>query len=266
MAQFRIAAMVYAILLSTALARAGDVVVAAASDLNFAMKEIVQEFEKKTGHKVRLTLGSSGNFYAQILNGAPFDLYFSADISYPKKLEAAGRVEPRSLFTYAIGQIALWVPRRSAIDLEKLGMKALDHPSVVKIAVANPKHAPYGKSALAAIESAGLSGRVRGKLVYGENVSQAAHFVQSGAADIGVVALAWALSKPMQETGRYWRVPPESYPRMDQAAVIIKRTGKQRDTEAVHVFYDWVRGASGRRVLERYGFLLPGQKAVEPKP
>src|SRR5687767_9793013 len=120
MVRFRIAAMVCAMLLSGAPARAADVVVAAASDLNFAMKEIVQEFEKKTGHKVRLTLGSSGNFYAQILNGAPFDLYFSADIDYPKKLEGAGLVELSSLFTYAIGQIALWVPHRSAIDLEQL--------------------------------------------------------------------------------------------------------------------------------------------------
>jgi molybdate transport system substrate-binding protein len=264
--QLRIAALVCAILLSTAIARAADVVVAAAADLNFAMKEIVQEFEKKTGHKVRLTLGSSGNFYAQILNGAPFDLYFSADIFYPKKLEAAGLVETNSLFTYAIGQIALWVPRGSPIDLEKLGMKALDHSSVVKIALANPKHAPYGKSALAAIESSGLASRIRGKLVYGENVSQAAQFVQSGTAEIGVVALALALSEPMQETGRYWRVPPETYPRMEQAAVIIKQTGKERATDAVHAFYDWVRGTSSRRVLERYGFLIPGQNAAEPRP
>src|SRR5205809_228729 len=127
--------------------QAGEISVAAASDLNFAFKEIVAEFGKKTGNTVKMSLGSSGNFFAQISNGAPFDLYFSADISYPKKLEEAGLAEPGTLYMYAVGRIVVWVPKGSPIDVASLGIKALQHPSVKKIAIANPKHAPYGRAA-----------------------------------------------------------------------------------------------------------------------
>jgi len=130
---------------------AGEISIAAASDLNFAFKEIVAGFEKKTGHTVKLSLGSSGNFYAQLSNGAPFDLYFSADIDYPKKLEEAGLAEPGTLYMYAVGRIVLWVPKGSPIDVHALAIDALQHPSVNKIAIANPKHAPYGRAAVAAM-------------------------------------------------------------------------------------------------------------------
>src|SRR5947208_15979167 len=132
--------------------QAGEISVAAASDMNFAFKEIVAEFEKKTGNTVKLSLGSSGNFFAQVSNGAPFDLFFSADIGYPKKLEQAGLAEPGTLYLYAIGRIVLWVPKGSPIDVHALGIEALRHPSVKKIAIANPKHAPYGRAAVAAME------------------------------------------------------------------------------------------------------------------
>ena len=135
---------------------ADEIVVVAASDLNFAIKEIVAEFEKQSPHKVKLTLGSSGNFHSQIKNGAPFDVYFSADIEYPAELEKAGLTEPGTLFTYAIGRIVAWVPAKSPIDVEKLQTKAFFHPSVKKIAIANPAHAPYGRAAVSAFQHYGV--------------------------------------------------------------------------------------------------------------
>src|SRR5262245_26458051 len=128
---------------------AEQVNVAAASDLNFAIQELAQQFERETGHTVRLTLGSSGNFYAQILNGAPFDVFLSTDLNYPKQLEKAGLAVGDSTFVYGVGGIALWVRKNSKIKLDS-GMKALLEPSVKKIAIANPEHAPYGRAAVAA--------------------------------------------------------------------------------------------------------------------
>ena len=177
--------------------RAESVNVAAASDLNFAVQEIIKSFEQNTGNTVRLTLGSSGNFYAQILNGAPFDVFLSADMEYPKQLEKQGYAVPGSTFAYGAGRIALWVPNRSSLDLDKVGMNALLDNSIRKIAIANPAHAPYGRAAVAALEHAKLYDRVKNKLVLGENISQAAQFVQSGAADLGVIAISIALSRQM---------------------------------------------------------------------
>jgi len=222
--------------------------VAAASDLNFAIKEIIQEFEHNTGHKVRLTLGSSGNFYAQITNGAPFDVFLSADLNYPRQLERGGQAVLGSTFVYGIGRIALWVPPRSKIDLEKVGMQALLDPSVKKIAIANPEHAPYGQAAIAAMEKAGVYSLVKGKLVLGENISQAAQFVQSGAAEIGMIALSIALSEPMR-SGKQWIVPTNTYPKLEQGAVLLKRAGP-----GARAFHEWLGGPQARRVFEKYGF------------
>ncbi|PYS31300.1 MAG: molybdate ABC transporter substrate-binding protein [Acidobacteria bacterium] len=222
--------------------------VAAASDLNFAIKEIIQEFERNTGHKVRLTLGSSGNFYAQITNGAPFDVFLSADLNYPRQLERGGQAVLGSTFVYGIGRIALWVPPRSKIDLEKVGMQALLDPSVKKIAIANPEHAPYGQAAIAAMEKAGVYSLVKGKLVLGENISQAAQFVQSGAAEIGMIALSIALSEPMR-SGKQWIVPTNTYPKLEQGAVLLKRAGP-----GARAFHEWLGGPQARRVFEKYGF------------
>src|SRR5207244_6917894 len=181
--------------------QAGEVSTAAASDLNFAFKEIVAEFEKKTGNTVKLSLGSSGNFFAQLSNGAPFDLYFSADIAYPKKLEEAGLAEPGSLYMYAVGRIVIWIPKGSSIDIALLGIKALQYSSVKKIAIANPKHAPYGRAAVAVMEHFKVYEAVKDKLVLGDNISQTAQFVLTGAADIGIIALSLAVAPTMRETG-----------------------------------------------------------------
>lgn len=237
-----------------ATAQAGEITIAAASDLNFAFKEIVADFEKKTGHTVKLSLGSSGNFFAQLSNGAPFDLFFSADIGYPKKLMEAGLAEPGTLSLYAVGRIVVWAPKGSPIDVGAQGMKALQHPSVQKIAIANPKHAPYGRAAVTAMEHFKVHDAVKGKLVLGENISQAAQFIQTGGADIGIIALSLAVAPAMKEAGSYWEVPLEAYPKLEQGAVMLKTAG---DPRAARAFLDYIKSPEGSAALKQHGFFVP---------
>ncbi len=228
--------------------------IAAAADLRFAMDELVATYEASDpGAQIDVTYGSSGNFLTQIKEGAPFDLYFSADIAYPQELVDAGLAidVPR---LYAVGQIVLWVPTGSPIDIETLGMDALLDPAAEKVAIANPEHAPYGRAAVAAMEHAGVYDQVEPRLVLGENISQAAQFVQQGGADIGVVALSLALASPMDTTGRSWNIPLDFYPTISQGAVVIAAA---QDPAAATRFLDFVLGPAGRVVLDRYGFQLP---------
>jgi molybdate transport system substrate-binding protein len=236
---------------------ANEILVAAAADLNFAIKEIIAEFEQKTGHRVKLSLGSSGNFMMQIANGAPFELYFSADIGFPRKLEEAQLTVPDTLFPYAIGRIVVWAPTDSSIKVQELGINALLDPSIKKIAIANPKHAPYGRAAVAALKHFDLYDKVEKKFVLGENISQTAQFVQSGNADIGIIALSLAVAPSLVEAGRYWEIPLTAYPRMEQGAVILKTAKKNGNFEIVKQFADWVAAPAGRAVLKRYGFYMP---------
>lgn len=240
---------------------AGEITVAAASDLVFAFREIIPAFEKESGETVKLSLGSSGNFYAQIENGAPFDLFFSADIGYPKQLEEAGRVKAGSLYRYAVGRIVVWAPKGSPVRIGE-GMKALLDPAVVKIAIANPKHAPYGRAAVEAMRHFQVYESIKEKLVFGENVSQAAQFAASGAADVGIVALSLALGSAMKNQGAYWEIPQTAYPPLEQGAVIL-RQGK--NPEGADAFLAFLRRAEGRRALERYGFALPSDRIPEDR-
>ena len=240
--------------LAPGIVQAGEITVAAASDLNFVFREIIADFEKKTGNTVKLSLGSSGNFFAQLSNGAPFDLFFSADIGYPKKLEEAGLAEPGTLYMYAVGRIVVWIPKGSPIDVGGLGIKALQHPSVKKIAIANPKHAPYGRAAVAAMEHFKVYEAVKDKLVLGENISQTAQFVQTGGADIGIIALSLAVAPAMKETGAFWEVPVAAHPRLEQGAVVLKAA---KDSKTARAFFDYIRGPEGSGVFGRYGFLIP---------
>ena len=196
-------------------ASAAEFAVAAASDLNFAIKELVGEYEKETGNHVKLSLASSGNFYAQLQQGAPFDLYFSADIGYPRKLEEAGLTVPGTLYRYAVGRIVLWVPKTSQLGVEK-GLELLRNSGIGKVSIANPKHAPYGRAAVLAMNYFRVFDLVKDKLVMAENVSQAAKFVESGAADVGIIALSLALSPNMRTAGRYWEVPSEAYSHLNK--------------------------------------------------
>src|SRR5215831_15164812 len=231
----------------------GEIAIAAASDLNFAIKEIVAEYEKATGNHIKLSLGSSGNFFAQIQNGAPFDLYFSADIGYPKKLEEAGLTVPGSLYRYAVGRIVLWTGNRSQINVSR-GIEVLRLPTIKKIAIANPKHAPYGRAAVAAMEYFKVYDRVKDRVVLGENISQAAQFIESGACDIGIIALSLALAPTMKAKGTYWEIPAEAHPPLEQGAVILKSSTHQ---EASTQFLELMKSAEGQEIMTRYGFTLP---------
>jgi len=240
------------------IAIAEDLTIAAASDLNFAFREIAAEYEHTTGNGVRLVFGSSGNFYAQIQNGAPFDLYFSADIGYPKKLIDEGLAVPNSLYQYATGQIVLWVPKESSLDITK-GMDTLLDPAIKKIAIANPKHAPYGRAAVSAMEHYKIYERVKDKFVLGENISQTAQFAQSGAADIGIIALSLALAPTMQPLGSYWLIPQDAHPSIDQGVAIIKASKNQ---DGGRKFLELLQAPAAKAIMKRYGFVLPGESAT----
>src|SRR5436190_9733469 len=202
--------------------------IAAAADLKFALDEIATRYPGA----LEISFGSSGNFFTQIHNGAPFDIFLSADVEYARKLSPA-------VFTYAVGRIVVWVPASSTLDpATALRSDALKH-----LAIANPQHAPYGRAAEAALRHMGIYDAVKPKLVLGENISQTLQFVESGAAEAGIVALSLAT-----RGGRYWTIPPEAYPRLEQGGVILK------DSPAARAFRDFLLSDEGRRILKQYGF------------
>lgn len=227
--------------------------IAAASDLQSALPAIASRFEKETGQPIRLTFGSSGNFFTQIQNGAPFDAFFSADIDYPKRLEATGTAEPGSLQQYAVGRIVLWTRSDSGIDVKR-GLAALADARVRRIAIANPEHAPYGRAAVAALRHEGLYDRVRGKFVLGENISQAAQFADSGSADVGVIALALALSPALRKSGTYFEVPESWHPPIEQGAIVL---ASSRQKPLARQFIEYLKKPEIVRLLHSYGFAVP---------
>ena len=239
-----------AIILLSQLCAAQDIRVAAAADLQFAMQDIATQFQKQTGKSAQVIYGSSGNFFQQLQNGAPFDLFFSANLDYAKKLEAAGLTEPGSYYQYAKGKIVIWVPKDSKLDLSS-GLKALLDPSIKKIAVANPQHAPYGQAAVAAMQKEGVYDKVKGKLVLGENISQTASFVVSGSADVGIVALSLALAPNMKDQGRYVEIAAGEYPPIEQACVILSSS---KNKDVARQFLGFVKTPAVGELLEKYGF------------
>ena len=238
---------------SISLCCAQTITVAAASDLQIAFQDVAARFEKSSGKQVKLTFGSSGNFFAQIQNGAPFDLFFSADLDYARKLDAAGLAESGTLYEYATGKIVLWAPRQSAVDLNR-GLPVLLDPAIGKIAIANPEHAPYGRAAVAALRHENLYDQVAGKFVLGENISQTATFVVSGGADIGIVALSLALAPGLKDKGKYAEIPAADYPPIEQAALILKSSQQKVTARA---FLAFVKSPEVVDLLKTYGFSVP---------
>jgi molybdate transport system substrate-binding protein len=234
-----------------------EINVAAAADLSSALQEVANNYEKRTGVTVKLSFGASGTLTQQLQNGAPFDIFFSADMDYPRQLIAGGQAESATLYRYAVGRLVLWVPKDSPLDVEHKGMDVLLDPSVKKIAIGNPQHAPYGRAAAATLRHYGLYEKVSDRLVLGENIAQAAQFVESGNAQVGFVALAHAIAPAMQGKGRYWVVPADAYPPLDQGAVLISHSPHQQDAAA---FLEYVKSPETAVVLKRYGFSLPEQK------
>jgi molybdate transport system substrate-binding protein len=229
---------------------AQEITVAAAADLQSVMQDITTRFQKETGKSVKLIYGSSGNFYQQIQSGAPFDMFFSANLEFPKKLESAGLTEPETFYEYAIGKIVVWVPNDSTLDVGA-GLQSLLSPAVKKISIANPVHAPYGQAAVAAMKKEDVYDKVSDKFVLGENISQAASFVMSGSADVGIIALSLALSPNMKGKGRYAEVPSGDYPAIEQACVILKSSQQKETAKA---FLKFIKTPAVAELFRTYGF------------
>lgn len=228
--------------------------VAAASDLSAALPEIAELFRRQTGQFVRLTFGSSGNFTQQILNGAPYEIFLSADEAYVETLRKAGRTSGHGRL-YGIGRIGVFVPRGSPVqaDGRLRGLAAaLREGQVGKVAIANPEHAPYGRAAREALQAAGLWDSVQGKLILGENVSQATQFAVTGGAQAGIIPLSLALTSPVKSAGTFALIPADQHKPLRQRAALLAGAGP-----TARAFYDFLHGPQARAVFVRYGFTLP---------
>ncbi len=247
------------LLLLAACATAQEITVAVAADMSATLPQLVDAYTKKTGRTVKLSFGASGNLTNQIRNGAPFDIFFSADEEYPRQLVSEGLASKDTLYRYAVGRLVLWIPGDSPLDLQKLGIEALLDPSVKKISMANPAHAPYGRAAEGALRHFGIYDQVSSCLVLGENVSQAAQFVESGNAQAGLIALSHALAPAMKDKGRYWTVPLDAYPTLNQAAVVLSKSKQQ---EAAREFLEFVRTPEAASLLAKFGFSLAAEASA----
>ena len=236
--------------------------VAAAADLTSAMEKLGPAFEKQSGVHITVSLGSSGNFFAQIQNGAPFDVFLSADKSYPEKLEQAGKTEG-AVVPYARGRLVIWTPNSSNLHFPTTSNQVLDGnldllsgPSVHKIAIANPEHAPYGRAAVAALTHFGVYDHVKPKIVMGENISQTAQFAQSGNADVALIALSLAATGSLQSQGRWVLLPEDSYPPIEQAGVALKSSSNKAQAKQ---FLDFLTSPAGQAMLRDFGFGIPSK-------
>lgn len=226
-------------------------IVGAASDLKFALTEVIAQFERETVHRFTLNLGSSGNFARQIRQGLPIDLFLSADEDYVFQLADAGLTQDRGSL-YAVGRIALYVPEKSPLKLdpELRGLKE-QWASVTRFSIANPEHAPYGRAAYQALQKLGLWDMVQPKLVMGENISQATQFVATGAAQAGITALSLALAQEVGSLGRHVVLPANLHAPLRQRMVLLKNAGP-----AAMALYEYLQGAKAKAVLQKYGFAL----------
>lgn len=232
-------------------AHAEKITVAAAADLKFAMDEIVITFKKaNSGDEIDVIYGSSGKFHTQIQQGAPYDLYFSADISFPRELAkngfSASEVKP-----YAFGRIVLW---SASLDATKMTLSSLTDPKITRIAIANPKHAPYGKRTEEALRASNLWDQVEPKLVYGENISHTAQLVQTKNAQVGIIALALAINSELASKGGYWLIPDNMHEPLEQGFIITKEGANNALAKR---FADYMGGKPARAVMTKYGFVLP---------
>lgn len=228
--------------------------VAAASDLKFAVEEVAARFEKDTGQKLKLVFGSSGNFYSQIQQGAPFHLYMSADEAFVFKLADAGKTLDRGRL-YALGRIGIIVPQGSPLKADgefKDLAAALKDGRLQKFAIANPEHAPYGARAKEALQHAGLWDAIQAKLVLGENISQTAQFATSGSTQGGVIALSLAKAPEVAKLGQFALIPESWHEPLRQRMVLVK--GAPPEAKA---FYDYISTPTAQAIMTRYGFTMP---------
>jgi len=240
---------VFGLLFISAASIADEIHIAVASNFAGVMKTLVSEFEDNTEHRVILIAGSTGKHYAQIVNGAPFDLFFAADVKRPELLDTQGLIEPSSRFTYAIGRLVLWSPRDDYVDSSGVVVDEVDYHY---LAIANPKLAPYGRAAKEVIESRGLWEALQGKLVRGENIAQTYQFVASGNASLGFVAFSQILKSGKVIKGSYWKVPEELYSPIEQQAVLLKNGDVARD------FLAYIKSDEALEIIESFGYGVKG--------
>jgi molybdate transport system substrate-binding protein len=231
-------------------AHAAEVSVAVASNFSAPMQKIAAEFERDTGHRAQLAFGSTGKFYAQIRNGAPFEVFFAADDTTPAKLEEDGATVAGSRFAYAIGRLALWSAQPGVVDDEG---EVLRRGAFAHLAVANPKTAPYGVAALEVMRELGVADALAAKLVTGENIAQTHQFVASGNAELGFVALSQVWADGRLTGGSAWLVPAELHEPLRQDAVIL---AAGRDEPAARALVEYLRGAKAVAIIKSYGYGL----------
>jgi molybdate transport system substrate-binding protein len=241
-------------LLLSSTAHAEKITIAAAADLKFAMDEIVNSFKKsRPGNEVDVIYGSSGKFHTQIQQGAPYDLYFSADIAYPRELAKQG-LAASEVKSYAFGRIVLW---SNSMDATKMTLASLTDPRIIRIAIANPKHAPYGKRAEEALRASGLWDKVQSKLVFGENITHTAQFVQTGNAQVGIIALSLAINPELAKRGSFYLIPDKLHNPLEQGFIITKLGANKPQAKQ---FAEYMGSKQARDVMTKYGFVLPGEK------
>jgi len=227
--------------------------VAAAADLKFALDETAARLVRaQPALRVEPIYGSSGSMHAQLRQRAPYDVYLSADVEYPRDLVARGIGSARDVFTYATGRLVVWIPAGSTIAIDRDGVRALERAA--RIAIANPRHAPYGRAAEAALRHAGIWDRVKDRLVLGENVAQAAQFVEGGAADAAVIAKSLAVAPALAARGRYRDVPADMHPPLVQGGLILPWAASRAAAEQLR---DFLLGRDGRALLAAFGFDPP---------
>lgn len=237
-------------------AAAATLTVAAASDLTYSIDELAAAFAQEVpGAEVRTSLGSSGNFYAQIKNGAPFDVFLSADMKYPAQLAQDGAADHATLKPYAIGRIVLWSldPR---FNLSQ-GMRVLNDERIARFAIANPDVAPYGRAARNALMTLGFWDAVKLKLVLGDNIAQTAQFIQTGNAQVGIVSYATVLAPKVKGMGSYYLIPDDGVPPIEQGAVITRHGAAN---PLAPRFMQFLHSPAARAILLRHGFSLPREK------
>jgi len=241
----------------TAPAQAGPapIAIAAAGDLRGVLEELKADYEKKHPDvQLQASYGASGSLTIQIQQGAPFDIFLAADTSFPEILQKDGLVTADGLFPYTTGRLTLWVRKDLNLDPAKDGLKVLLQPSVKKISTANPKTAPYGRAGEAALRQAGLYDAVQPRLVYADNIAQAAQFLQAGTAEAGLISFSQADNPALKQSGVVWVVPADAYPPLRQAGVILKRSQVLDQAKAFMVY---LVGAEGQSILARHGFAKP---------
>jgi molybdate transport system substrate-binding protein len=230
---------------------ADEIRLAVASNFVVPVKQIAERFEADSGHRVIISAASTGKLYAQIVNGAPFDLFLAANSREPQRLEAQDRIRPGSRYTYALGVLALWSPAAGSADAE--ASLAFVPAERQRVAIANPRTAPYGTAAEAVLQAWGQLDVLQGRLIRGENIAQAYHFVASGNAGFGFVALSQLLDPERPPAGRYWRIDPALYPPIRQQVVILKRAA---DQPAAAAFWRYLKSAAARERIRAFGYGL----------